>query len=258
MQKLIMLFFAILLTAVQVRGATPETVNDVKQQYIQKFPWVMLMALDPTDPTKVVPILIDPSGAFAITFPSGTSIEQGDQAATSGSPWYFTQTRRSDGAEFGLAASPFGVQLFDAVAAALGVTANPLIIQNLATAPAAMRLSDGTDFYDAIDQATGDSIETNTKTGQAASEPVVIAVGSTPTLIFAASTTTRTVTMQHMGEATIFLGKSAVTTTTGIPLKSGTVDNDAKGDIAVADHGDDIYGIVVTGTENLRIQVVSD
>ncbi len=106
--------------------------------------------------------------------------------------------------------------------------------------------------------STLDLVKDNTETAQTASEPAVIVVGDTATLIFAASSTTRTVTMQNMGEATIFLGKSAVTATTGVAIKGGTVDNDAKGDTAVASHGDDIYGIVVTGTENLRIQVVSD
>ena len=94
--------------------------------------------------------------------------------------------------------------------------------------------------------------------GQNATEPVVISIGTTATLISAANGTKRKVTMQHMGTTDIFLGKVAVTTTTGIGLKGGTVANDLKGQTAVAKHGDDIYGIVTSGTANLRVQVVSD
>lgn len=209
-------------------SAAPDTITKVKQRSIFKEPYVLLMGLDPTDPTKVIPVLIDGNGTISVVFPVGGAgaVDQGDQAATSGSPWYFTMTRRSDGAEFGLAASPFGVSLFDAASNLLGVAGSPVIVE--------------------------------TQAAQTAAEPTVIVVGITPTLIFAASPTTKSVTIQNSGTAIVFLGKAAVTTSTGIGIRGGVVNDDMKGQTAVANHGDDIYGIVSSGTVNVRIQPVSD
>ncbi len=101
-------------------------------------------------------------------------------------------------------------------------------------------------------------IELNTDTAQTATEPFVIAVGTTPTLILAASSTRRSATLQNAGEAPIFLGKGAVTTSTGIILGGSTVANDGKGAIAEAFHGDAIFGIVTSGTVNIRVAPESD
>lgn len=203
--------------------------------------------------------------------------DQGISGVSDADPWNM-MIRDGSGTELGLAASPFAIQIFDGAAAALFTISNQGFVDTeLETAD--LDTGGGTDTQAVVglriaeiggSELVGsanplpvggtvlDEIELNTDTAQTASEPAVIVIGNTATLIFAASATTRTVTMQNMGEATIFLGKSAVTTTTGVGIKGGTIDNDAKGDTAVATHGDDIYGIVAAGTENLRIQVVSD
>lgn len=113
------------------------------------------------------------------------------------------------------------------------------------------------DLTDGLLSNLGANNDVTITPGQTAAEPTVIAVGDTPTLIFAASSTTESVTMQNAGTAIIFLGKSGVTTLTGIGIRGGVVNNDMKGQTAKASHGDDIYGIVASGTVNLRIQPVS-
>lgn len=94
--------------------------------------------------------------------------------------------------------------------------------------------------------------------GQTASEPVVISIGTTPTQIFAASTTRRLGFVQNAGTSSVFLGKAAVTTSTGEILAGSNVANDGKGASAKAEHGDAIFGIVASGTVNVRVSEVSD
>lgn len=262
MKKRILMFLAILVTTAQVWGATPQTVNDAKQQYIQKFPWIMLLALDPSDPTKVIPVAIDGDGNFTVVFPSGGAgaVDQGDQAATSGFPWFFTMTRRSDGAEFGLAASPFGVQLFNAVGAALGETANPLIIQNLATAPASFRLSTGTVFYDAMDQATGEEIELNTDSPTTPGEGTV-SVTATAVEILAPDPNRRSALIRNADSNTVlFLGfTSGVTTANGLPVgTAGATGANGNGGTVIYTHTGAIWGIVDSGSADVRWQTEAD
>lgn len=94
--------------------------------------------------------------------------------------------------------------------------------------------------------------------GQTSTEPVVIAVGTTPTLILSASAVRRGATVQNMGTAIVFLGKAAVTTATGIAIRGGVAANDAKGQTATTDDGDALFGIVVSGSVNVRVREVSD
>jgi len=93
---------------------------------------------------------------------------------------------------------------------------------------------------------------------QTATEPTVIAIGDTPTLILAASANTHGAIIKNMGTAIVFIGKSGVADTTGIPLRGGVLNDDAKGESGLAEHGDDIYGIVTSGTVNIRLQVRSN
>lgn len=151
-------------------------------------------------------------------------------------------------------------------------------IQATAALPGSVRLSDGTSFYEATTPAdtqpisaatlplpsgatkesTLSDVELNTDTAQTASEPVVISVGTTPTLIFSASTTRRLGFIQNSGTSPVFLGKAAVTTATGEILPGSNVANDGKGSQAIAEHGDTVFGIVASGTVNVRVSQVSD
>ncbi len=95
--------------------------------------------------------------------------------------------------------------------------------------------------------------------GQASSEPVVIVVGDTPTLLFSASSTRRAGFIQNAGITPVFLGKSAVTTGTGEILAGSNVANDGLGGTAKAEHGDAVFAIAATGTTvNVRVSEVSN
>lgn len=99
---------------------------------------------------------------------------------------------------------------------------------------------------------------TASASSQNATEPVVVSVGTTPTLLVAASSTTKSVIIQNSDTVSVFVGKAAVTTATGIILAGGLVANDGLGVSATAIHGDDIYAIVTAGTADVRVQVVSN
>lgn len=101
-------------------------------------------------------------------------------------------------------------------------------------------------------------ILTEVTTSQTSSEPVVIVVGDTPTLLFSASSTRRAGFIQNTGTAPVFLGKGAVTTTTGEILAGSNVANNGLGATAKAEHGDTIFAIAATGTTvNVRVSEVS-
>ena len=86
----------------------------------------------------------------------------------------------------------------------------------------------------------------------------MIAVGTTPTLLFSPSSTRRKGFIQNAGTSSVFLGKGAVTTTTGEILAGSNVANDGKGSQAIAEHGDAVFGIVASGTVNVRVSEESD
>jgi len=79
-----------------------------------------------------------------------------------------------------------------------------------------------------------------------------INIGTSPTKIPSSNLTERkTLTIRNNGSNTIFIGGSGVTTTDGYPLKpneSMDIDLDA---------GATLYGIVASGTEDLRVLEVS-
>lgn len=129
MRKLSAIFVGLLFLSAEAMAVTPDTVLESQQQYMQKYPWSILMALDPSDPTKLIPILIGPNGSFAVSILGGTlgTVDQGASGSTF-DPW-FTNIRNASGTELGLAASPFAVRLFDGAAAALFTTANPGFVE---------------------------------------------------------------------------------------------------------------------------------
>jgi len=75
-----------------------------------------------------------------------------------------------------------------------------------------------------------------------------VTIGTTPTEIPASPLSNRkSITLKNNGSNTIFLGHSGVTTTNGYPLKiNESLDIDL-------DDATTLYGIVATGSEDLRI-----
>lgn len=72
-------------------------------------------------------LLVDASSA-PVTIADGTvTVIQGAPGVLT-TPWFGTLSRRSDGVELGLPASPFAGQLFDGAGAAFGTLTNPWII----------------------------------------------------------------------------------------------------------------------------------
>jgi hypothetical protein len=75
-----------------------------------------------------------------------------------------------------------------------------------------------------------------------------VTVGTTPTLLVAAATGTRTIYLHVIGNTAIFIGGANVTTATGTATEKHT----SPIPIILRD-GDSLYGIVASGTHDMRV-----
>jgi hypothetical protein len=75
-----------------------------------------------------------------------------------------------------------------------------------------------------------------------------VTVGTTPTLLMAGATGTRTIYLHVTGNTTIYIGGATVTTATGTATEKHTTPIP----IILRD-GDSLYGIVSSGTADMRV-----
>jgi hypothetical protein len=75
-----------------------------------------------------------------------------------------------------------------------------------------------------------------------------VTVGTTPTLLMAGATGTRTIYLHVVGNTTIYIGGATVTTATGTATEKHT----SPIPIVLRD-GDSLYGIVTSGTADMRV-----
>ena len=75
-----------------------------------------------------------------------------------------------------------------------------------------------------------------------------ITVGTTPTLLMAGATGTRTIYLHIVGNTAVYIGGATVTTTAGLATEKHTTPIP----IVLRD-GDSLYGIVASGTEDMRV-----
>ena len=75
-----------------------------------------------------------------------------------------------------------------------------------------------------------------------------VTVGTTPTLLMAGATGTRTIYLHVTGNTTIYIGGATVTTATGTATEKHT----SPFPITLRD-GDTLYGIVTSGTADMRV-----
>lgn len=241
MSRLTGLFFGILFIGSHVLAATPDTVNQAQQQNISKFPWAMLMGIDPSDPTKLIPILIDATGAIVTGvggLPTGASTEekQDDLNALIVIIDAVLDAIKADTANL----------TSDPATATLQTTLNSLI----ATMDAVLDLIlvDTTAIKDNTDSATTPGFGT-------------VSVTTTATQILAADSNRRSALIRNADSNTVlFLGfTSGVTTANGLPLGSaGASGANGNGGTVIYTHTGDIWGIVSSGTADSRWQTESD
>ncbi len=75
-----------------------------------------------------------------------------------------------------------------------------------------------------------------------------VTVGTTPTLLVAAGTGTRTIYLHVIGNTTVYLGGATVTTATGTATQKHTTPLPIE-----LRAGQALYGIVVSATEDVRV-----
>ena len=75
-----------------------------------------------------------------------------------------------------------------------------------------------------------------------------VTVGTTPTLLMAGATGTRTIYLHVQGNTAIYVGGATVTTATGTATEKHT----SPIPIVLRD-GDSLYGIVASGTADMRV-----
>jgi hypothetical protein len=75
-----------------------------------------------------------------------------------------------------------------------------------------------------------------------------VTVGTTPTLLMAGATGTRTIYLHVVGNTTIYIGGATVTTATGTATEKHT----SPIPIVLRD-SDSLYGIVTSGTADMRV-----
>ena len=75
-----------------------------------------------------------------------------------------------------------------------------------------------------------------------------ITVGTTPTLLMAGATGTRTIYLHVVGNTAVYIGGATVTTTAGLATEKHT----SPIEIVLRD-GDSLYGIVASGTADIRV-----
>jgi hypothetical protein len=75
-----------------------------------------------------------------------------------------------------------------------------------------------------------------------------VTVGTTPTLLMAGATGTRTIYLHVVGNSPVYIGGATVTTTAGLATEKHTTPIP----ITLRD-GDSLYGIVASGTHDMRV-----
>jgi len=75
-----------------------------------------------------------------------------------------------------------------------------------------------------------------------------VTVATTPTLLVAAATGTRTIYLHVIGNSTVYIGGATVTTVAGLATEKHT----SPIPIELRD-GDSLYGIVASGTVDMRV-----
>ena len=75
-----------------------------------------------------------------------------------------------------------------------------------------------------------------------------VTVGTSPTLLMAGATGTRTIYLHVVGNTAIYIGGATVTTTAGLATEKHTTPIP----IVLRD-GDSLYGIVASGTADMRV-----
>jgi hypothetical protein len=75
-----------------------------------------------------------------------------------------------------------------------------------------------------------------------------ITVGTTPTLLVAGATGTRTIYLHVIGNTIVYLGGATVTTASGTAVEKHT----SPFPVTLRD-GDTLYGIVTSGTADMRV-----
>ena len=75
-----------------------------------------------------------------------------------------------------------------------------------------------------------------------------VTVGTTPTLLMAGATGTRTIYLHIVGNSPVYIGGATVTTTAGLATEKHTTPIP----IVLRD-GDSLYGIVASGTVDMRV-----
>jgi hypothetical protein len=75
-----------------------------------------------------------------------------------------------------------------------------------------------------------------------------VTVGTTPTLLMAGATGTRTIYLHVVGNSPVYIGGATVTTTAGLATEKHTTPIP----IVLRD-GDSLYGIVASGTVDMRV-----
>jgi hypothetical protein len=75
-----------------------------------------------------------------------------------------------------------------------------------------------------------------------------VTVGTTPTLLVAAATGTRTIYLHVIGNTAVYIGGATVTTAAGLATEKHT----SPIPIILRD-GDSLYGIVASGTADVRV-----
>ncbi len=122
--KRFLLTFLFLFCVAPSWSAPPNTITKAKQRATLKEPYTILLAIDPSNSSNLIPVLIDATGAI-VTSASGPVTTAQGTSGVDADPWN-VMIRSGAGAELGLAASPFAISIFDAASNLLGVSANPL------------------------------------------------------------------------------------------------------------------------------------
>lgn len=104
--KRFLLTFLFLFCVVPSWSAPPDTISKARQRATLKEPYVILLALDPADPTKVLPLLINPDGSMSVVFPAAGAgkVDQGLSGADADG-WNMI-LRDPAGNEIGVLANP--------------------------------------------------------------------------------------------------------------------------------------------------------
>lgn len=180
-------------------------------------------------------LAINADGSINITDNGGSITVDGTVAATQSGSWT-------------VAATQSGTWTIDSITNPVTVTATNLDIRDLSHAQDSVKIGDGTDFL-AIN-ADGSINVVNTADPALADTALAAAAVSVTTtatnLVASALSARKYLFVQNLGNRSIYLGASGVTTSSGFRLSPGAV-MDARIGAAVS-----LYGITDSGTQDVR------